>query len=1846
MTFLESRAKALESVLAGGRRLWVVSLPVLVAGVLSCEPDEPELLRPGPEPAAQLVEVDRAALVEFYHATGGDDWKKNDGWLTDDSIGTWYGVTVRDGRVIHLSLPSNKLKGRLPKVVADLSKLVSLKLDGNRLLGEIPPEFGDLSDLERLDLSSNQLSGPLPSELKGLSNLEWFRVFHAGLEGPLPAWLGDLTALEELALEGNYFDSPIPPELGDLPNLWGIYLAQNQLWGPIPPELGNLEKLLILSLSENGLRGSIPPELGNLGRLRQLGLWENNLSGSIPVELGNLKSLRWLELAENHLTGPIPETLGNLVNATYVWLEENELSGALPPEMGRLSKLEKLFLSGNALEGGIPPEWGVLDSLNELYLAGNSKLSGAVPQELTQIRLGALDIDGTDLCVPPDSVFEKWLKGMWREHTRPCGQGDLGAYLVQATQSRNGAVPLVAGRRAVVRAFVTAADTVERFPGVEVRFYRNGAEVHVLDIPGKPGPVPNEVYEGDPTKSANALVPGWVIRPGLEMVVEVDPDGEVDDSVEMTRRIPEQGRIEVDVREMPTLQLTVVPWVLPKDSAEVILDLTRGLSWESEVFREMKTWLPVAEASLTVHEPVYSNSNSGFAALAAVRALRVMEGGYGYYMALSAQNTEVAGVAYRPGWASWSVFDGDVMAHELGHNMSLGHAPCGTAGDRRYPHGGGTVGTFGLDLQLGLEALVGPREPDFMSYCGPPWVSDWHFYNMVRHRLRREDAGGGSEPYSKALLIWGGRDGEGGLHLNPAFWVDAPDSPPPSGGDYEVTGWSASGERLFAVRFDMTEIEDEHEGGRAGFAIALPARVEWPEALAEISLRDDAAGRAVLHRDTDRPSVILRDGATGQVRALFIDDPEAAEAASRHPGLVAVRSRGLPDPADWQALGADTAKVKYVVVKPEADTVSAWDTVRFTATALDADSVEVEDVEFEWASRDTLVAVVDSSGLSTGQRRGRTVVRASVGEVSGASRVLVEQRVARVVVKPEADTVSAGDTVRFTAAALDARDSTVAGVEFEWSTSDTAVAWVDRSGLAFGWSEGSATIKALTGRGMSDSVEVTVEGEDLSAERLALSRIYARLGGKDWPKSRNWLTEAPLKDWHGVSVRSGSGRVAALDLSRNGLRGQLGPELGELADLGELSLSGNAIRGSIPPELWDLDRLNHLDLSGLGLTGSLSPEIGNLSRLWLLDLSRNGLSGEIPPEIGELENLLILHLQNNAFQGQIPAIETNRSIGMFDLRNNRLTGELPDLTGMRHLQHLLVSGNLLTGELPDSLGEIRQLTTLDIAENRFTGELPASLGEAPWIEKLDLHGNAGLGGALPSNWAEREQVVAVTVRDTRVCAPHALKSWLRTNGLTHIPLCVAEETAFAYLVQAVQSRRYPTPLVAGEDALLRVFMTTDGEAEIPRVVATFYDEDGEVVDTADIPASDTPIPSEVDEGDLAKSANAVIPGKIIEPGLEMVIVIDPDSTLDDDLDIPRRIPAEGRAPVDVNEAPELDLTAIPFLYKDNPDSTVLERANELDSTRIFQRVHRLLPVGEVDVTVHESIVTTSNSAGHLLRETELVRVLEGGDGYYMGLFSHIRGGLIGVAYIGGWSFVTLARSFVLTHELGHAMNLRHAPCGGADLPDRNYPWAGGRTGSWGYDFDADATVPPGAADLMGYCFAGAWISPYHFNTALDHRLRTETQERRMEPEPVLIIWGGMDEDGQLYLEPAFFVEAPPTLSGAPDGEHRLVVRATGGDTLFSHRFDMPETAHLDGASSFVFAIPAPRGWDNAIGSIRLEGPGGTAVLDHETSRNTIILRDPVTGAVRAVLDAPPDSEWPGFDIVVSRGLPDAAVRRR
>ena len=88
------------------------------------------------------------------------------------------------------------------------------------------------------------------------------------------------------------------------------------------------------------------------------------------------------------------------------------------------------------------------------------------------------------------------------------------AYLTQAVQSREFPVPLVAGEKALLRVFPTANQaTSQGIPLVRARFFVNGRETHMQDIPGKSTPIPTEVDESSLAKSANAEIPAGVIRP-------------------------------------------------------------------------------------------------------------------------------------------------------------------------------------------------------------------------------------------------------------------------------------------------------------------------------------------------------------------------------------------------------------------------------------------------------------------------------------------------------------------------------------------------------------------------------------------------------------------------------------------------------------------------------------------------------------------------------------------------------------------------------------------------------------------------------------------------------------------------------------------------------------------------------------------------------------------------------------------------------------------------------------------------------------------------------------------------------------------------------------------------------------------------------------------------------------------------------------------------------------------------------------------------------------------------------------------------------------------------------------
>ena len=61
-------------------------------------------------------------------------------------------------------------------------------------------------------------------------------------------------------------------------------------------------------------------------------------------------------------------------------------------------------------------------------------------------------------------------------------------------------------------------------------------------------------------------------------------------------------------------------------------------------------------------------------------------------------------------------------------------------------------------------------------------------------------------------------------------------------------------------------------------------------------------------------------------------------------------------------------------------------------------------------------------------------------------------------------------------------------------------------------------------------------------------------------------------------------------------------------------------------ECYNIETTTSLNLSNDGLTGEIPPEIGNLTNLIELILYSNELTGEIPPEIGNITNLIYLIL--------------------------------------------------------------------------------------------------------------------------------------------------------------------------------------------------------------------------------------------------------------------------------------------------------------------------------------------------------------------------------------------------------------------------------------------------------------------------------------------------------------------------------------------------------------------------------------------------------------------------------------------
>jgi hypothetical protein len=460
----------------------------------------------------------------------------------------------------------------------------------------------------------------------------------------------------------------------------------------------------------------------------------------------------------------------------------------------------------------------------------------------------------------------------------------------------------------------------------------------------------------------------------------------------------------------------------------------------------------------------------------------------------------------------------------------------------------------------------------------------------------------------------------------------------------------------------------------------------------------------------------------------------------------------------------------------------------------------------------------------------------------------------------------------------------------------------------------------------------------------------------------------------------------------------------------------------------------------------------------------------------------------------------------------------------------------------------------------------------------------------------------------------------------------------AYLTQATQNRDGTVPLVADLDAYVRVFVVAGSANTLqPDVrVRLFHNE--ALVHTVVIPASGPGIPTAVDQSSMTMSWNAPIAGALIQPGLRMLVDVDPAGA---EL-APAFFPANGTPrPIHVAKLPAFRARLVPI----HQSSTGL--TGRVDATNMHQFLSlasKIYPMSGYDVDLREPFTTSiapldpgGTFWGALVSELDAARIAEGSDRYWYGVVRvpYGGGGVMGIA-AGVPSRTALGADVfpgaeeIYAHELGHNWGRFHAPCGGAAGNDPAYPYTLGMIGVWGMDVaKRELKRPASFTDIMGYCIASWWISDYTYTRVLQHRQQVDGGTMAGAAQPSLLVWGRIEE-GQLVLEPAFEVDAPPSSRPAP-GPYRVQGVDGDGNVLFSVSFAGQRIPDIAGDHrTFAFTVPFPAAVANRLAEIRLHGGDRQVQLRSRVGA-------PEAGA-RAGRQTPPS-------VTVTRGAGDAVSMR-
>jgi Leucine-rich repeat (LRR) protein len=162
-----------------------------------------------------VPESERAALIAFYNATGGDNWVNNTNWNTSAPVRTWFGINTSTTDIFGQTYTDG------------LEHVQSLSfLQFNNIAGSLPSELANLTKLAGMNFINNPLNGTIPDYIYDYPQLVFFRIQNSEMSGTISPNIQNATNLRSLLIDGNNFSGPIP-DLTNLPSFDRFLFIQN-----------------------------------------------------------------------------------------------------------------------------------------------------------------------------------------------------------------------------------------------------------------------------------------------------------------------------------------------------------------------------------------------------------------------------------------------------------------------------------------------------------------------------------------------------------------------------------------------------------------------------------------------------------------------------------------------------------------------------------------------------------------------------------------------------------------------------------------------------------------------------------------------------------------------------------------------------------------------------------------------------------------------------------------------------------------------------------------------------------------------------------------------------------------------------------------------------------------------------------------------------------------------------------------------------------------------------------------------------------------------------------------------------------------------------------------------------------------------------------------------------------------------------------------------------------------------------------------------------------------------------------------------------------------------------------